>query len=64
MSFRFQRRFRLCRFLRLNLSKSGIGVSAGVPGARIGIDSHGRKYASVGVPGTGCSWRSFFGGGR
>lgn len=33
---------------RINLSKSGIGASVGVRGARIGINSRGQKYAQVG----------------
>ena len=28
--------------LRFNLSKSGIGMSAGVKGARIGVDARGK----------------------
>ena len=34
--------------IRFNLSKSGIGVSAGVRGARIGITSQGRSYVHAG----------------
>ncbi len=34
--------------LRLNLSKSGLGLSVGVPGARIGITSTGRGYVHAG----------------
>lgn len=33
---------------RLNLSKSGLGVSAGVKGARVGIDAKGRAYTHAG----------------
>ena len=33
---------------RLNLSKSGLGVSAGVKGARIGVDAKGRAYTHAG----------------
>ncbi|TDX48315.1 DUF4236 domain-containing protein [Orenia marismortui] len=32
--------------IRLNLSKSGIGVSAGVKGARVGVSSKGKGYVS------------------
>ena len=49
----YQRRVTLAPGVRLNLSKSGVGVSAGVPGARVGVDSKGRTYESVGVPGSG-----------
>jgi hypothetical protein len=34
--------------LRFNLSKSGVGVSAGVKGARIGVDARGRGYVAGG----------------
>lgn len=61
---RFQRRIRLPGGLRLNLSKSGIGLSAGVPGLRAGIDAKGRKYMSTGLPGTGLSARKYFNHGR
>lgn len=52
MGWRFRRSIGLGKFLRINLSKGGLGVSAGVPGARVGIGPRGR-YTSVGVPGTG-----------
>ncbi len=61
MAFRFQRRIQLFPGLRLNISKRGIGASAGVTGARVGIDSRGRRYSSVGIPGTGLSWRKVTG---
>lgn len=34
--------------IRFNLSKSGIGISAGVKGARFGVDARGKKYVHVG----------------
>lgn len=61
MGFRFQRRIRVAPGVRLNLSKSGIGASVGRTGLRIGIDAKRRKFFSVGLPGTGLSYRSFFG---
>ena len=57
MGFRFQRSIKLFPGLKINLSKSGIGWSAGVRGARTGVDAKGRRYTSVGIPGTGLSWR-------
>ena len=33
---------------RVNLSKSRIGFSTGVKGARVGINSRGKLYSSVG----------------
>ena len=36
---------------RVNISKSGLGLSAGRPGLRVGIDSKGKKYIHVGRKG-------------
>ncbi len=44
--------------LRLNLSKSGVGYSVGVPGFRTGIRSDGRRYVRAGIPGTGLGYRA------
>lgn len=57
MGLRFQRRFRIAPGIRLTLSRSGVGGSVGRPGIRLGIDSKLRKYFSVGLPGTGLSYR-------
>lgn len=56
---RFQKRFKLAPGITLNVSKSGIGISAGVPGAHIGISGDGKKYESLGLPGTGLSYRHY-----
>src|ERR1035437_5954886 len=56
---RFQRSIKIFPGLRLNLSKSGLGVSAGVRGLRLGIDSKGRSYVNAGIPGTGLSVRQY-----
>jgi Protein of unknown function (DUF4236) len=37
--------------LKLNLSKSGLGVSAGMKGAHIGLNARGRSYVSGGKDG-------------
>ena len=47
--------------MRLNLSKSGVGASFGRTGLRAGMDANRRKYFSVGLPGTGLSYRMIFG---
>ena len=47
------RRSKSLGLFRLNFSKSGVGFSFGVPGARIGINSKGKKYVRGGIPGTG-----------
>ena len=53
MSLRFRRSIKLLPGIRLNVSKSGLGISAGVRGAHVGIDAKGHKYSNVGIPGTG-----------
>lgn len=55
MGFRFRKSVRFGLF-RINLGKRGIGTSIGVPGARITNSSTGRKYLTLGIPGTGLSW--------
>jgi hypothetical protein len=34
--------------IRLNFSKAGVGISAGVKGARIGVNARGRRYIHAG----------------
>jgi hypothetical protein len=43
---------------RINLSKSGVGLSAGVPGFRVTQSSTGRRYTTFNVPGSGMSYRT------
>lgn len=64
MGFRYQRSMKLMPGIRLNFSKSGVGLSLGVPGARISISPRGRVTRRVGLPGTGMSWVSSSSGRR
>jgi tetratricopeptide (TPR) repeat protein len=57
VGFRFYKSVKLGKGVRLNLSKTGVGISSGVPGARYSIHSSGRRTASVGIPGSGVSYR-------
>jgi hypothetical protein len=59
MGLRFQRRIKVFPSLRLNLSKSGVGLSVGARGAHIGITARGQRYTSIGLPGSGLSWREY-----
>ena len=52
MSWIFRKIFRLGPF-RTIVSKGGVGISWGIPGFRFGISPSGRKYISIGIPGTG-----------
>ena len=56
MGFRFQKRITLFPGLRLNLSKSGVSMSAGPRGASVTVGKNG-IYGNVGIPGSGLSWR-------
>ena len=42
---------------RVNLSKSGVGYSAGGRGFRVGRSSRGRKYSAFSIPGSGVGYR-------
>ncbi|MDO9035768.1 MAG: DUF4236 domain-containing protein [Methanoregula sp.] len=53
---RFQKRISLGTGLRLNLSKSGMGLSLGVPGLSTSIGPRG-PYLNMGIPGMGLSTR-------
>ncbi|NQU80369.1 MAG: DUF4236 domain-containing protein [Bacteroidetes bacterium] len=56
MSSRFQRSIKIAKGVRLNVSKSGLGVSVGPRGAKLSIGPRG-VYTSMGIPGTGMSTR-------
>lgn len=62
MGFRYSRSIRVGKATRINLSKSGVGVSAGVKGARFGVGPRGMR-TTVSVPGTGFSYTSQSGSG-
>jgi hypothetical protein len=55
MGFRFRKTIKLFQGVKLNLSKSGISTSVGVPGATINISNRGTR-GTVGIPGTGVSY--------
>ena len=58
MGFRYYKRVSLGKGLNVNLSKTGVGVSAGVSGLRYSMHSSGRRTTTAGVPGTGLYYRS------
>jgi hypothetical protein len=57
MGLRFQRRIKIFPGVYINLSKSGVSASVGGKGATVNIGSTGRKMVTVGIPGTGLSYR-------
>ena len=56
MGFRFRKSINLGGGVRMNLSKSGVGFSAGVKGARITKKATGGTRTTLSVPGTGLSY--------
>ena len=55
MGFRFRKSINFGIF-RVNASKTGLGWSVGVPGARYTQMANGRKRVTASIPGTGISW--------
>jgi len=55
MGFRFRKSVSIGP-LRVNASKSGLGWSVGVPGARYTKMANGRDRVTASIPGTGISW--------
>ena len=62
MGFRFQKRISILPGLRVNLSKGGVSLTEGVPGAHVTIGRTPR--VTVGLPGSGLSYTQIFGRGR
>lgn len=59
MGFRFRKSMKSGPF-RLNASKKSVGASWGFPGFRVGISLDGRRYFSIGIPGTGLYFMKYF----
>lgn len=64
MGFRLYKSVKLAKGVRLNVSKTGIGMSADIPGFRYSVHSSGRRTRTVGVPGSGAYYRTDSGGRR
>ena len=56
MGFRFRKSFKIAPGVRVNVGKKSIGISAGVKGARVSVNSSGRTTKTVSLPGTGLSY--------
>jgi hypothetical protein len=56
MGLRFRRRIRIAPGIRLNLSKSGAGLSLGGPGGSLSFGPQG-PHIHAGIPGTGIHYR-------
>ena len=57
MGFRFQKRIRIFPGVYINLSKSGVSTSLGGHGATVNVGHDGRRMITLGIPGTGMSYR-------
>ncbi len=55
MGLNFRKSLSLGKLFRINFSKGGISVSAGVKGARVSVGKNGVRE-TVSLPGTGLSW--------
>lgn len=58
MGFRYRKSINLGKGFRVNISKSGIGYSYGVKGARITKTANGHTRQTLSIPGTGISYVS------
>lgn len=56
MGLNFRKSVNLGNGVKLNVGKKSVGVSAGVKGARVSVNSSGRKTATFSLPGTGLSY--------
>jgi hypothetical protein len=57
MGLRFQKRIKILPGVYINLSKSGVSASLGGRGATVNVGSTGKRMITLGVPGTGLSYR-------
>ena len=61
MGLNFRKSVSLGKGLRLNLSKSGVGASWGIPGFRVSKTATGQTRTTVGIPGSGLSYTNTIG---
>ena len=63
MGFRFQKRITVLPGVRINLSKTGVSASAGGHGATVNVGADGKPNVTLGIPGTGMSYKMALGPG-
>ena len=61
MGMRFRKSVKLGGGTKLNLSKSGVGISTGVKGFRVSKNTSGRSRVTASLPGTGLSYTKEYG---
>lgn len=64
MGFRYRKSIQIVPGVRMNISKSGVGYSAGGKGYRVTKHANGRVSRTVSVPGTGLSHNKTLSSGR
>ncbi|WP_066062839.1 DUF4236 domain-containing protein [Neobacillus soli] len=62
MGLRFRKSFKIAPGVRMNLGKTGVGLSVGGHGLRYSVNSSGRRTTSVGIPGSGLYYTTSSGG--
>jgi len=55
--FRFRKTISVLPGVKVNLSKTGVSTSVGGKGATLNV-GHGKKNVTLGIPGTGLSYRT------
>jgi hypothetical protein len=56
--FRFRKSIGVLPGVKVNLSKSRVSTSLGGRGATVNVGADGRRMVTVGIPGTGMSYRA------
>ncbi|HET6323018.1 MAG TPA: DUF4236 domain-containing protein [Hyphomicrobium sp.] len=56
--FRFRKQIGVTRGVKVNVSKSRVSTSLGGKGATINVGADGRRMVTLGIPGTGMSYRT------
>jgi hypothetical protein len=56
--FRFRKSIGVLPGVKVNLSKSRVSTSLGGRGATVNVGADGRRMVTIGVPGTGMSYRA------
>lgn len=57
MGFTYRKSKNIGSGVRLNTGKKSVGLSSGVKGARVSVNSNGRAGISLSIPGTGIRYR-------
>jgi hypothetical protein len=56
--FRFRKQIGVLPGVKINLSKSRVSTSLGGRGATVNVGADGRRMVTLGIPGTGMSYRA------